>query len=99
VDVYSLGNIFYSLLQGEEVFQDVKSKQAQKLIMEGIRPSFYPEVWNSTDPIDMVIKEAMIKCHQHKSTERATAREVSNLLKAKLEELDPGRTATWEKPV
>jgi hypothetical protein len=84
------------LLQEEDVFEDISSKKAQELIMKGVRPSFYPEVWNSTDPSDVAMKEAMIMCHQHDPRTRATARKVSDYLVEKLEQLDPGRVAQWE---
>ena len=75
VDVYSLGNIFYMLLQEEWPFQDVETdKEAQELVVNGVRPSFDEAVWNSTDAVDLALKEAMILCHQQNVTRRASAR-------------------------
>ena len=39
VDVYSMGNIFYSILVGQTPFEGQKESKAQKKVMEGIRPS------------------------------------------------------------
>jgi serine/threonine protein kinase len=95
VDVYSFGNIIYSLLQEEVPFADEKAKDVPDLVMDGVRPSIYYDVWNSTDPIVQALKEAMIMCHEHEPEERATAREVEVYLKSKLDEFDPGRLREW----
>ena len=95
VDVYSFGNILYSLLQEELPFQDRKMKDVPDLVMEGVRPSIYYDVWNSTDPIVQALKEAMIMCHEGDPDERASALELETFLKQKLEEHDPGRLQEW----
>jgi serine/threonine protein kinase len=95
VDVYSFGNIIYSLLQEELPFQDTRSKSVPDLVMKGVRPSIYYDIWNSTDPIVMALKEAMIMCHEGEPEDRASARQVEVYLKSKLEEFDPGRLKEW----
>ena len=98
VDVFSLGYIFYMLLQTDEPFSDIEeSKKAQALILKGIRPSIYEDVWNSDDPAIQAIKTAMIMCHEHDPKKRATARQVEAYLKQKLEEIEPGKLFEWEK--
>lgn len=79
----------------ETPFEDEDSKKVRKLVMKGVRPSVYVDVWNSTDPIVQSLKEAMIMCHEQDPVKRATAREVETHLKSKLEELDPGRLRSW----
>lgn len=81
------------LLQEEWPFLDMKPEKARNLIKEGYRPSFDAEIWNSTDPVDKALKEAMIMCHEQNPKERATARQVETFLKGKLRELDP----TWSE--
>jgi hypothetical protein len=83
------------LLQSEWPFSDVTTHEAKKLVKDGYRPSFYADIWNSTDPVDQALKEAMFMCHEQESSERATARQVENYLKKKLFELDPGRLSEW----
>ena len=73
------------LLQEEWPFGDIDEKEAKKLVKGGVRPSFDADVWNSTDAIDTVIKEAMIMCHEQEPSNRATARKVEMYLKSKLE--------------
>jgi serine/threonine protein kinase len=96
IDVYSMGNIFYMLLQEEWPFQGVNVEEAQKQVMEGVRPTFYKDIWDSTHPIDVALKEAMMMCHAQKPSERATARQVEQYLIAVLEKVDPGRLAQWQ---
>jgi serine/threonine protein kinase len=95
VDVYSFGNILYTLVQMEYPFQDVSSRTARERVMSGYRPSIYVDVWNSTDPAVQAIKEAMILCHVQDPKKRVSMRQVERLLKMRLEEIDPGRLQMW----
>jgi serine/threonine protein kinase len=97
VDVYSLGNIFFTLLTLEEIFHGISSKKVKKRVKKGERPIPVDShgVWNSTDPIDQALKSAMEMCLIYNVTERATARQVETFLKRKLEEIDPGRLKVW----
>jgi serine/threonine protein kinase len=88
VDVFSLGNIFYMLLMLELPFQGLPAKDAAEKIKTGERPSFYADVWDSPDPYIQALKSAMIMCHQHNVTERATARQVETFLQGKLREIE-----------
>ena len=91
VDVYSFGNILYMLLQKDWPFREVDEKEAKKLIRKGYRPSFDAAVWNSTDHIDMVLKEAMIMCHEQEAKDRASSREVEIFLKQHLQNFSGGQ--------
>ena len=95
--MYSLGNVFYMLLTALWPFEDLSDRDAMKEVMEGRRPPVAPEIWNSTDPVDVVLKEAMVECHRQDQKKRATAREIETLLVGKLKELDPGTLEVWEK--
>jgi serine/threonine protein kinase len=95
VDVYSLGNIFYMLLMQNYPFRDTRWKEAAKLVQEGHRPHVFPHVWNSTHPVDQVLKQAMIMCHAQEPEDRATARQVETYLQQELQRLDPGRLESW----
>ena len=95
VDVYSFGNIMYMLLSGEWPFDDISEDNTMDKVMKGIRPSVYEDIWNSTDPVDQVLKDAMIMCHEQEPNDRATARQVERFLKENMEKLDPGRLEKW----
>lgn len=76
-------------------FQDMKAKDAAEKIKAGERPSFYADVWDSPDPLIQALKSAMIMCHHHNVTERATARQVETFLKDTLKEYGPGCLEDW----
>lgn len=95
VDVYSLGNILYMLLTGLWPFEDVEEKDAQKQVKKGLRPAFPVEIWNSTSPILMDLKEAMFQCHEQDIKNRATAREVETMLLRSLKKHDPTALQRW----
>jgi serine/threonine protein kinase len=86
VDIYSLGNILYMLLQEEWPFGDVKSADAQEMIRKGGRPSIYIDIWNSTDPVTVLLKKAMFRCHEQEPKDRWTARQVEQFLNQGLQQ-------------
>ena len=77
------------LLQEEWPFFDVPLEHAYELVKNGTRPSIYEDIWYSTDPIDVTLKEAMIMCHEHKPERRVSARTVERYLVNKMRHLDP----------
>jgi hypothetical protein len=83
------------LLQKELPFDDISQKEARNLVKKGHRPSFFVDIWNSTDPVNIVLKEAMSKCHEQEPGDRPSAREIETFLKKKMQELDPGQMETW----
>jgi serine/threonine protein kinase len=95
VDVYSLGNLFFTILQGEWPFENEASDDARAKVMNGTRPAIYDDLWHSTDPVNVALKEAMILCHTHDPTERPTARYIENFFRHKMNEIDPGRLEEW----
>ena len=82
VDVYSLGNVFYGLLQGEWPFENEikKSADAQALIMDGKRPAIKPELLNSTDPYIIALTKATQSCWIHDPVKRASSKQIRDFL-------------------
>jgi hypothetical protein len=78
------------LLQREWPFSDIDENAAKRQVKEGFRPSFDVEIWNSTNTIDVALKEAMIMCHEQEPQSRASARQVETFLKAKMLDLALG---------
>eukprot|EP00566_Odontella_aurita_P013358 CAMPEP_0113534126 /NCGR_PEP_ID=MMETSP0015_2-20120614/4990_1 /TAXON_ID=2838 /ORGANISM="Odontella" /LENGTH=457 /DNA_ID=CAMNT_0000433261 /DNA_START=28 /DNA_END=1401 /DNA_ORIENTATION=+ /assembly_acc=CAM_ASM_000160 len=76
IDVYSMGNIFYSLLMEIKVFDGIKSKTAQKTVMRGGRPKLNRTITQSVDPIIIALIRAMRMCQAQQAQDRATAKEV-----------------------
>jgi len=87
IDVYSMGNIFYSLLMGIKVFDGVKTKTAQKIVMNKGRPKLSSTLRNSKDPIDIALMKAMSMCQQQEPNNRATAAEVYSFLSSEAKKL------------
>jgi serine/threonine protein kinase len=88
VDVYSMGNIFYFILSMKWPFEDMKSDDGQKRIIDGERPELPSAVRKSHDPAIMAIVEAIQGCWIQDPKERATAADVSNALVAQLRQED-----------
>lgn len=98
MDIYSLGNIFYMLLQGDWPFYDVPLETAYELVKNGTRPSIFEDLWYSTDPVNVALREAMIMCHEHYATDRPSARYIEQYLLDKIREVDPSFLDTWGFP-
>lgn len=92
IDVYSMGNIFYSLMMNEDPFEKEydkgSSRQVRKLVKRGDRPKLNKEIVKSSDSILKVLRKAMNMCHKHDWRERASSKEVADLL-----------TKEWDKCV
>lgn len=95
VDIYSLGNLFFTILQGEWPFEDDHSADAVAKVVNGTRPAIYNDLWYSEDPVNIALKEAMILCHTHDPLERPSARYIESFFLLKMQEIDPGRLEQW----
>ena len=86
------------LLMDQWPFKGVQEKKAIKMVKQGKRPDIYKDIWNSTDPAVLALKNAMFMCHEQDPKVRATSREVETYLTEELEKIDPGRLDAWPKP-
>ena len=84
VDIYSMGNVFYSILTGEWPFEDVESKEARDLVKRGHRPPISPEILNSTDPFQQTLLNVTRACWLQDPKERASARRIQNYIEKRL---------------
>ena len=88
IDIYSLGNIFYSLLSESWPFENMKEDEAQNRISEGERPSLEFNVkGNSTNRASLVMKEAIKLCWEQEPTIRPTANELVKFLESELKSI------------
>eukprot|EP00566_Odontella_aurita_P011879 CAMPEP_0113531968 /NCGR_PEP_ID=MMETSP0015_2-20120614/3789_1 /TAXON_ID=2838 /ORGANISM="Odontella" /LENGTH=383 /DNA_ID=CAMNT_0000430859 /DNA_START=455 /DNA_END=1606 /DNA_ORIENTATION=- /assembly_acc=CAM_ASM_000160 len=78
VDVYSMGNIYYSLLTELWPYEKIKTKTAQEKIMNEERPPL--DNLDGEDPAVIALAAAMKKCWIQDPKRRATAREVQQYL-------------------
>lgn len=91
IDVYSTGNIFFSLLMDkwpyEELYKEKNTAVVSKLITKGKRDKLSKELLESADPIDVALKTAMEMCWEQDWKRRASAKDVANYLDAEQEKL------------
>ena len=86
IDVYSMGNIFFSLLMDkwpyEELYKKKNTYAVSKLITKGKRDKLSKELLESTDSIDAALRTAMDMCWEQDWRKRASAKDVANFLDA-----------------
>ncbi|KAL9191463.1 hypothetical protein ACHAXT_001169 [Thalassiosira profunda] len=81
IDIYSMGNIFYTLIAGEMPFEGQKESKAQKKVMDGERPKIPEEVLESDDPAIQALVSATKKCWEQKPEDRPSAASIRDELK------------------
>ena len=93
IDIYSMGNIFYTILTDQEPWEEVSEKKAQAAVVKGVRPEVPQIIEDSSDPVDKAIRNVMYKCWKHKANDRPRAREVADYLAKQLSELNVGMSS------
>lgn len=84
IDIYSLGNIFYTILTNLDPFDDYDEKEAIRAIMKGERPEVPAPQLKSNDPVDVVLRKVMHQCWKHKPDDRPRARALADFLSKEL---------------
>jgi hypothetical protein len=87
VDIFSMGNVFYSLLTHLWPFEEEEAKEAQKLVKAGVRPPIDERITNSTDPADKALLVALHMTWKQKPEDRAAASVVRDYIGAELKRL------------
>lgn len=87
IDVYSMSNIFYSLLTELWPFRDEEEKTAQRHIKEGKRPTLPKRILETKDPSEIAILKAMKMGWEHKPEKRPTAKAIADFLDSELSKL------------
>ena len=88
MDVYALGNIFYTILQGTQPFADLGRRRVGKLISEGVSPVLSESIRNETNPLIVAIRTAMDDCLSTDPTNRSSSRVIANNLKSAMDKGD-----------
>ena len=84
VDIYSMGNVFYTLLTGTWPYEDKKTKEAQRLIKTNHRPPIPDKEKESQDPLVIALLRAIDMCWAQDPADRATARQVEAYLETEI---------------
>ena len=91
IDVYSMGNIFYTIMMGDYPFAEELEKEGmsavQGFIQEGRIPEIRPDLLESDDPVDKVLIEAIKMCHVYDYRDRSSAIQVRDFLARSLREI------------
>lgn len=89
IDIYQMGNIFYSLLTNKMPFEEIRdTRKVWTKVKAGERPVVPDYFMRSVDRVDVFLLGAMEMCLRQNPEERATAREVANFLVDRLQIID-----------
>ena len=88
VDVYSLGNVLFFLLTGENPWKPLPLKEIYEKVMNGDRPPIPQEMRDSNEIFDRYMIQAMQMAWTHERTQRPGAFEVAQKLKEGIEEYE-----------
>jgi hypothetical protein len=80
IDVYSMGNVLYSLLTNEVIFYGIDSDHAKHLLRQGKKPKLSREIRHTDDYVDSALVEALKMCFVYDWRDRPTAAEVRDYL-------------------
>lgn len=88
IDIYSLGNVFYSLLTESWPYESLKDDEAQSRILRGERPSLDLRENNFTSPTFMILKQAIDMCWRQEAASRPSASQLLYYLQSELNALN-----------
>ena len=87
IDIYSLGNVFYSLLTELWPYENLKEDEAQSRILGGERPSLELRENNFTSPTSMILEQAIKMCWRQEASSRPSASQLLYFLQSELKSL------------
>jgi len=80
LDVYSMGNVLYFILIGDNPFGELEDEEAVALLRRGKKPKIDVELRESEDVVDRALVRAVEMCYVHDWKERRTAMDILNIL-------------------
>ncbi len=89
VDVYMVGNLIYTVLTGQYLFEDplLSTADAAKKLFAGERSPIPKEIESSTDPSYAAVMKALDMCWTQKWQDRPSAQTISTFLIDQLKEI------------
>ena len=93
IDVYSFGNILYTILTNLDPWEETSEEVAVQAVMKGERPEVPSEFVSSEDPADAAIRKAMYQCWEGRPEERPRARALADFLSKELNALNADKKA------
>lgn len=92
IDIFSMGNIFYSIITGDMPFEDTAEKQAQKQVKEGKRPEISDDILNSDDLAVKTLVSVIQRCWKHDPRDRPSASSLRDELKMVMDRMTAGNS-------
>ena len=89
IDIYSLGNVIYTILTDEIPFEGGDRKKLPKEIKKGARAEIPANILSSVDHVDVVLRTIIGQCWQQQPEDRPRARALADYLGKELKAL-PG---------
>ncbi|KAL7465380.1 hypothetical protein ACHAXS_005700 [Conticribra weissflogii] len=84
IDIYSMGNIFYTLLTDLEPWDGIEAITAQNAVKKGLRPNVPNDKLESKDFVEVALRTAMFRCWKNDPIERPRARDIANFFSEKI---------------
>lgn len=86
IDIYALGNIFYTILVGESPWRNNSTgslTNAEKGVIaamkrKGEMPPIPLSILQNKDPINISLLQVVLRCYKHDPKERPTAKEIAS---------------------
>ncbi|CAJ1969156.1 unnamed protein product [Cylindrotheca closterium] len=83
VDVFSLGNNFFSILTGVDPFNEKETPEIQKLVQKGVKAPL-SEAFRTHSFAEKRLAHLIDHCHEHKPADRPTIFEIVEYLEASI---------------
>jgi serine/threonine protein kinase len=80
-DVFSLGNVLYFLLTGNEPFHELSNEKAEEEICKGTHLKIDASILSSAYPFDVSLRNAIEMCRVYDPEKRPNAQSVAAYLR------------------
>jgi len=87
IDIFSMGNIFYSIISGDMPFEGVKEKEAIQMVKDGERPKIPKEALKSDDIAIKTIVSVIKKCWKQNPKDRPSASSIRDKFKQVMDKI------------
>lgn len=87
IDIFSMGNIFYSIISGDMPFEGINEKEAIQMVKDGERPKIPREALQSDDLAIKTIVSVIKKCWEQNPKDRPSASSVRDKLKQVMDKI------------
>ena len=85
IDIFSMGNIFYTLLADINPWDGVEEQIVQQMIIAGERPQLPESKAESNGFVDVILRELMNQCFMQDPIKRPSARTMANIVGEKID--------------